>query len=188
MNDITLRWSGPFSLVPSADRPEIYGAKDAATSGIYLWALPFDGTYLVNYVGIASRSSVAARQDAHMRLYLSGKYTIYDPGEFVRARKVVIYDPRLGLSSFLSRYQELSQALIKHVQSVHLFFAPLAVEKVLLERIESSVIEALRGAGGRTADFLDNFRTSRWVPNEQRVSVAVHGNPAFEGLPSELRA
>ena len=186
MNKITLRWKGPFSLLPLVARPEIYSAPDSGVPGVYLWAIQQDKTYLVNYVGIAAYN-VASRQDDHMRLYLSGKYTIYDPHEFAQARKVVIFDPREGLSAFLSRYDELSAALLKHVGCIHLFFAPIASEKVMLERIESSIIEALKGAGGRVENFLDNFRISRWVPEEQRISVAVAGSPSFQGLPHELQ-
>lgn len=185
MDNITLRWQGPFTLVPSGDLPDIYHAAEAKTSGIYLWALPFEQAYLINYVGIAAES-VAARQEDHMRLYLSGKYTVYKPQEFSGANRVVTFDPLTGLSAFLSRHAELSAAVIGHTKCVHLFFAPLAIEKVLLERIESSIIEALRNAGGRPADFLDNFRISRWVPPAQRISVSVEPHPVFVGLPGEL--
>jgi hypothetical protein len=185
MSDILLRWNGPFALVPSADCPEIYGVKEAKVSGVYIWALPLDGSYIVNYVGVATES-VATRQDDHMRLFLSGKYTIYNPDEFAQARKVVIYDPRQGLTAFLSQHIALSGALMKLVKCIHLFFAPVVAEKVVLERIESSFIEVLRGAGGRAAEFLDNVRISRWIPNEQRVSVAVVCPPVFEGMPNEL--
>lgn len=186
MNSTSIRWIGPFSLVPLAKYPTVYDAKDAATSGIYLWALPVDGSYLINYVGIASYS-IAARQEEHMRLYLSGKYTIYDPMEFTHGKRVVIYRPQQGISEFLLRQQVLLEALIKNTGSLHLFFAPLAGDKVLLKRIESSIIEALRGADEEVVAFLDNLKISRWWPNEQRISVTIHGAPTFRGLPSELR-
>jgi hypothetical protein len=186
MNSMSISWIGPFSLVPIANYPAIYDARDAATSGIYLWALPVDGSYLINYVGIASEN-IAARQEEHMRLYLSGKYTIYDPDEFIHGKKVAIYKPQQGISEFLLRQQVLSEALMKHTGSLHLFFAPLAADKELLERIESSIIEALRGADGDAVAFLDNLRISRRWPNEQRISVSIHGATAFKGLPSELR-
>lgn len=187
MIDTIIRWNGPFSLVPSDGCPEIYDAKDAKTSGIYIWALPIDGTYLINYVGITA-GSVADRQAEHMRWYLSGEYKIYNPSEFALGRKVVTFDPRSGLSDFLLRYRDLSDDLIKQVQCIHVFFMPISCDKVELERIESSIIEALRVAGGRAAEFLDNLRISRWIPDEQRVAVTVHATPAFEGLPNELRA
>jgi len=186
MNQTVLRWEGPFSFSPSADRPCILGAVSAEGPGVYLWALPVDGRYLVNYVGITA-GSVAARQDEHVRLYLSGKYTIYNPKDFAQARKTRLFDPLDGLAAFLSRYVEISQALAEYLKMIHVFFAPLKVEKVLLERIESALIEAIRNAGGPAATFLDNARISRWTPPERKVPISIMQSPVFDGVPDELR-
>lgn len=187
MNTMELRWSGPYALTGANGHPTIYDAPEAAAAGIYLWALPVDGRHLIHYVGIA-RDNVAARQAEHMRHYLSGNYSIYEPKQFSRAQTSAIYQPKDGLASFLARHRELCDSLFEQVNQLHVFFAPVVgADREILERIESSIIEALRQAGGRAFAFLDNMRISRWVPTEQRMTITVYGHDTFEGMPEELR-
>lgn len=187
MSTLQLRWSGPYALIGTNGHPTIYDAPEAATAGIYLWALPIDGRHLIHYVGI-TRDNVAARQVEHMRHYLSGNYSIYKPIQFAQAQTCAMYQPKDGLASFLAHHRELCDALFEQVGQLHVFFAPIAgADREMLERIESSVIEALRQTGGRASTFLDNMRISRRVPTEQRMTIPVHGHEKFEGMPEELR-
>lgn len=187
MSTMEVRWSGPYSLVGINGHPIIYDVPEAATGGIYLWALPIDGRHLIHYVGIA-RDNVAARQAEHMRHYLSGNYSIYEPKQFSQAQRSAIYQPKDGLACFLAGHRELCDSLFEQVNQLHVFFAPIAgADREMLERIESSVIEVLRQAGGRAFAFLDNMRLSRCVPTEQRMTITVYGHEKFEGMPKELR-
>lgn len=188
MSMLELQWAGPYSLVESGGRSLIYDSPGAATPGIYLWAIPRQGGYWINYVGIA-QESVAARQAEHVRYYLSGHYTIYEPVGFAQGRRTAVYQPKKdGFPTFLSRHRELCETLFQQLGHVNLFYAPLHnADRLLLERVESSIIEALRQTGGAVYSFLDNMRISRWVEPEQRVSVRVHDHEMFEGMPVELR-
>ncbi|MEX0960251.1 MAG: hypothetical protein WDZ63_13285 [Burkholderiales bacterium] len=104
METISLKWHGPFSFV-AGDAPLIYGAPEANKPGVYLWTVPFEGRNYINYVGIGVWN-VAARNDEHMRCYLSGKYTFYKAMPFARLEKQVAFDAGHGLEAFLARYDD----------------------------------------------------------------------------------
>lgn len=98
----------------------------------------------------------------------------------------MIYQPSDGLTKFLSMHKEYSDALFRQLESINVFFTPIVGDRKTLERVESSIIEALRSAGGVTFQFLDNMRLSCRIPHEQRSSVVVHGFDDFEGMPGIL--
>jgi len=182
---LSLKWFGPYALFPSDDRLEVYSSKEAASAGLYLWAVPIGGEYLVHYVGVTA-DNIADRQAVHMQYFLSGDYTLYDPEAFRNARKVSVYEPGKGVSDYLSRYDELSGIVARHTQAIHVFVAPLDANKVMLERIESSIIESLRNAGGEVAGFLGNMKISRWVPTDERIPVSIDAGPILKGVPELL--
>lgn len=183
---LALSWHGPYSFVPTDGRIAVYDAAEVDSPGVYMWTLLLESRHLVNYVGI-SASSVAGRQEEHMRCYLSGQYVIYSPAEFARGNKIQEFDPRNGLSEFLSRSAFLCPMILEQVRLFEIFFAPLGVDKTMLKRIESGLIEVLQEADGRAAEFLDNDRRSLWIPKEQREVVEMLSPTVFEGLPEEIR-
>ena len=184
METISLRWHGPFSFVVG-DAPLIYGAPEANTPGVYLWTVPFEGRNYINYVGI-SVWSIAARNDEHMRCYLSGKYTFYKATPFARLDKQVAFDASHGLEAFLARYNDNIHELMNSLKCVRIYVAPLARDRLTLELVESGIFCYVHKAGEPLRSFLDNERPSRKV-GEASLLLKIDPEPCFQGLPNELR-
>jgi hypothetical protein len=103
-------WYGPNSLFL---RPE------SEKFGIYMWTIPFNQRYLVYYIG-ETGISFANRLLDHTRNYLHGLYRVYDPKNFVKGEKFLIWEgmwkkelekPTTRIVKFLKSYLELSKAL-----------------------------------------------------------------------------
>jgi hypothetical protein len=164
----SINWKGPFSWISGQGMPWIGHATVAKGPGLYLWTIPDESKYWINYVGI-STSSISERQLSHLRSYLSGEYVIYVPGELAKRRKQVAYDPKEGLDMFLERYMSLAKAMYEQLSLFRLFMAPIREKKAMLETLESVIINSLRADNGETAAFLDNYRPSRRVKGKARV-------------------
>ena len=54
---------------------------------------------------------------------------------------------------------------------MYLFIAPLELDKINLERIESSIISDLKSGDGIANDFIDNYRPSRIIVDSDKVEI-----------------
>jgi hypothetical protein len=77
---------GPFKS------PKKYANRDSIfkESGIYIWTIPWDGRFLTNYVG-ETGTSFARRLLEHRRWYYTGEYRVYEPNEFLKGNKKIIW-------------------------------------------------------------------------------------------------
>ena len=102
-----INWIGPYSIFPKGDIKSIFNCEDFKLKGVYLWTIKHDNSYLVNYVGITSKSFIE-RLIEHLNNYYSGKFDIYDSKSFLKGIKHKIYSPLESLSVFLEKYDYLS--------------------------------------------------------------------------------
>jgi hypothetical protein len=79
-------------------------------SGIYIWTVPYQGSYLANYVG-ETGVSFANRFREHLQEYISGRYTVYNPDLYLQGKKELIWegigwkrDYEKHMERFLDRY------------------------------------------------------------------------------------
>ena len=111
---LPVKWYGPYSFVESEEE-NVFTSLMGEKKGIYLFTIPFEGKYLVYYVG-ETGGSFAIRLLQHVQSYLDGFYRVFDPEEFVRGRKVLLWggmwksdrrEPKL-VCDFLKRNAELA--------------------------------------------------------------------------------
>lgn len=121
-DSLFVQWFGPYNFDGSTDE-KVFTNKLSNEKGVYLWAIPFDGKYLVYYVG-ETGVSFAKRLLQHTQNYLSGFYRIFDPEEFAKGKKVLIWggmwksdrkNPKF-ICDFLQRYSELGSRVVKFVK------------------------------------------------------------------------
>lgn len=184
MNDQSIVFEGPFRCMPG--NGSVFDQETARSPGVYLWALEKNGRYLVNYVGITSRS-ISDRLQDHLVHYYCGDYTIYDPEDFATGTKREIYKPNGSVLQYAPRFMELASNIDALVKTYSLFIAKVNGDKEWLERIESGLINQLREAGGKAADFLDNYRTSRNISEDKKQIVTIVCQAELEGISTAIR-
>jgi hypothetical protein len=167
---MNIEFEGPASFLPVGEGRSIFEQPDAAMPGVYLWTVPDDTCFRVNYVGI-SESSIVQRMAEHFRSYFKGAYTIYDSAFFGKFAKTPVYGGNANPAEFRRRFGEIAPHLIAMLGSYRLFYAVLPMDKRSLERIESTLILRLQKSD-RAKAFLDNARPSRTdgVPMDIRLA------------------
>jgi len=181
-----LRWYG-------GDRSQnIFECPDSQKPGIYIWAIPYNQSHLVYYVGETGRS-FAERFEEHIKEYLSGLYRIYDPGEFAQGRKRLIWEGMWKAGTehrtgeFLSRYGELAPQIHRFLGVFRIFLGPFQGEKRLRERIEAALAKSLQRQEGIGGQFQDaDIRYAPRREGEEPIMVNLRCSASIIGLPEEL--
>jgi hypothetical protein len=181
-----LRWYG-------GDRSEnVFECPDSQKPGIYIWAIPYNQSYLVYYVGETGRS-FAERFGEHTKEYVSGLYRIYDPGEFAQGRKRLIWEgmwkpgTQHRTGEFLIRYEELAPQIHRFLGVFRIFLGPFEGEMRLRERIEAAIAQSLQRQEGKGDQFQDT--EIRYAPRregEVPIMIKLRCSASIFGLPEEL--
>jgi len=191
---VTLDWAGPFTWIRGEDRYCVFDASVCNRNGIYIFSVPFHGSYLPYYVGQTGRS-FAIRLQEHTKEYLSGVYRTYDPDEFIKGRKKIIWDglwkkDRRNLwPELLESYVELAPIIYAFLSCFSLFLAPLEVDRLFRHRIESSIGIALREHNELTRIFFDD--AVKYYVNKSNLTPVTIVNNVTEnilGLKKEIVA
>lgn len=190
---LSVEWFGPYSLVESAEE-NVFTSSMGEKKGIYLFTIPFEGKYLVYYVG-ETGTSFATRLLQHIQNYLDGYYRIFNPEEFGKGRKVLLWggmwktdrqEPKL-ICDFLEQNEELAPKIVKFIEQFTIFLAPISGDKRIRERIESEIAKSLNQQEGIIADFQD--KDIRYRPTrigEQKFKVVMTFPKPIMGLHEEL--
>jgi len=145
--------------------------------GVYLLTIPFNGKYLVYYVG-ETGASFSKRMLQNVQSYLNGFYRVFEPTEFSQAKKSLIWggmwktdrkDLKL-IGEFLKQQPTLSPKIVQFVEQFRIFLAPIDCDKRLRERIESAIAEKLSVKEGVVSDFQDKDIRYRPIMKAKRPS------------------
>jgi hypothetical protein len=184
--EIQLKWEGPYALVGSESKKSIFEINSVDSCGIYLWTTKYSTKYLVNYVGMTSKS-FKQRLIEHIEYYYTGKYTVYDTKHFTNAELVARYIPKGNILDFASKYREVSTLIDDYLKTLNIFIAPLKMEKIYLKKIESAIILQLKSYNDITKRFLDNKKVSHYITTEEQELIIKIQNPEIIfGLNSTL--
>jgi hypothetical protein len=188
-----LKWCGPYSFIES-EGENVFTCSLAEKKGVYLFTIPFEGKYLVYYVG-ETGASFANRLLQHVQSYLNGFYRIFDPEEFAKGKKVLLWggmwktdrrEPKL-ICDFINEQAELAPKIIKFIGQFRIFLAPIDENKRIIERIESEIARSLIQQSGFIGDFQDNdIRYRPTKPNEQKFRAMMTFPKSIMGLSEEL--
>jgi hypothetical protein len=190
---ISIEWHGPYSFV-DCEAENIFGHALGSKAGIYLFTIPYNGKFLVYYVG-ETGASFANRLLQHVQNYLNGFYRVFEPSEFSQGKKVLIWggmwkanrkDPKL-ISDFLEQQTVLSPKIVKLIEQFRIFLAPIECNKRLRERVESAIAKSLNEKDGLMGDFQDKDVRYRPIRTSEATLKVTFTNPyPIMGLSDEL--
>jgi hypothetical protein len=160
-----LNWEGPFSIKD----PEFYSQS---LPGLYLFTVPFNGEYHVQYIGKSSMS-ISARlvgygsTTGHLRDTVSGRYYLYDPAERRNLRLVTKYKLQDNFAEFFMNLEEYQRIARENLEDTAFFFCPFQVHDDLIDIAESTLIYHVLS----TPDLDKNFPI---IENSKRISSAAY--------------
>lgn len=190
-----LEWCGPYKWYGTEDDC-IFTRSEAKESGIYLWTIPFKKQHLTYYVGETGKS-FASRHTWHARNYMHGLYRVYDPDQFGKGMKILVWggmwkpgkrDPRFMLE-FLNRYSKFSSVIYEFLGKLRIFLAPLDADRRVRKRIEAAIATPLREQPGLIGEFQNgDIRYHPRRTDEDPISVKMKAFEDILGLSAELTA
>ncbi len=190
---LSVKWYGPYSFVDSGVE-NVFTCSMGEKKGVYLFTIPFEGKYLVYYVG-ETGASFANRMLQHAQSYLNGFYRIFDPEEFVKGRKILLWggmwkadrrEPKL-ISDFIDKQAELAPKIILFLKQFRIFLAPIGKDKRIIERVEAEIARSLNQQEGLIGAFQDkDVRYRPTSPDEQQFWVMMTFPQPIMGLTEKL--
>ena len=191
---VSLSWKGPFRWYDK-EGDGLFDLPVLKLSGIYIWTVPYRGSYLANYVG-ETGLSFAKRFREHLQEYISGRYTVYDPYLYLQGKKELIWegvgwkkDYEKHMERFLDRYFELFPEILRMIGTLEIFLIPFKGERRIRQRIESAIANHLYEQEGVIGSFQD--KGVRYLPrreDETPVLVKIKSDIPILGFPEELIA
>jgi hypothetical protein len=190
---LSVEWFGPYRFV-GHEADNVFTCSMGKKKGVYLFTIPFEGKYLVYYVG-ETGDSFANRLLQHVQSYLNGFYRIFDPEEFAAGRKVLLWggmwktdrrEPKL-ICDFIDRQAELAPKIIMFLKQFRIFLAPIDEDKRIIERVEAEIARSLNQHEGLVGAFQDKdvrYRPTRL--NEQQFRAVLNFSQPVLGLSEEL--
>jgi len=192
METLDLSFSGPFAWLPGGDLEWLSEATVGKEPGIYLWTVLAPEGELVYYLGETGRS-FGRRMEEHLQEQLSGRYRLYEPEEFFRGGKRLlwrgVYGPgsETSVRGFVDQLPALVPALIEVVSAMRFHVAPVCCEGRLRRRIEGALARHLRGMPGAIGAFQDeDVQYSTRHPSEEPISVRFEWQQRPLGVPDVL--
>ncbi len=192
-DSLSVKWYGPYSFV-GRETENVFTCSMGERKGVYLFTIPFEGKYLVYYVGETGASFVN-RLLQHVQSYLNGFYRVFEPEEFVKGRKVLLWggmwktdrrEPQL-ICDFIDRQAVLGPKILMFLKQFRIFLAPIDEEKRIIERVEAEIARSITQQEGLSGAFQDKdirYRPTR--PNEQQFRVIMTFPKSIMGLREEL--
>jgi len=184
---------GPYRCFGNKDE-SVFHVPISTRKGVYFWTIPFENQYLTYYIGETGNSFVYRTME-HIQCYLRGFYRVYDPNEFAKGKKVLIWGgmwkpDRKGLDvklEFIDRYPALSRQIYEYLAQFRLFLAPIDRDRRTRQRIEAAIATKMLGRPGVIGNFQDD--DIRYWPRrseEQPIYVKMKPSELIMGLNEEL--
>lgn len=183
MNDLEI--IGPIKF---KDLDSITLSDTLNKKGIYLWTIKKDDDYLVHYVG-ETGNSFKNRLDEHLKSLKTGKYRIYDPVEFLKAQKKLLWNPyfkgALRRQNYLSEFEEFHSMIVNEIQRYidlfYLFIIPFEGNNRIRKRLEAAIAKTVKAV---SKNFFDDGITFQdiWWHGETHLSFYLKSKHIINGL------
>jgi len=189
MDKYKLVFNGPYTIYSTNS---IFEDTIANEEGIYLWTLQANGKYVIEYIG-ETGSSFRQRTKEHIIQVLGGNYRILDASCYQKEEVRVLWNgmwrkgTRDKLGDFISSYTELAPKIVKYIDSINIFVAPIKIDGYMRKVIEGALASYIKDQPEDVTRFypMDN-RTYRPKSNAHKVKIHITSSEAIVGLPSEL--
>ena len=176
MNITEIRFHGPLSLVENPEVPEWMRSPHAWKGGIYLWTIPLNDGYLINYVGQSGCFEQEHPNNVEYELTCRG--ACVDPDGFILGkRNIILPHPEMTVRREWAR---------RIVTAYRGFIAPFDGYKPDRERIEYAVLRHLLHGERRYSSFLANKKYHK--PHHSPVPLKILCDSTLLGLPHTLEA
>lgn len=192
VEELHVRFRGPFSWAGNNSAPCIFTAALGKLAGVYLWTIQSEDGELIYYVGETGRK-FSIRMLEHFKEHMSGGYHLYEPTEFAKGNKVLLwpgrYDParRTTVGEFLQEFECLTASIRELARLYRFWLAPLECERRLRERVEAALAEHLYAQPGKIGGFQDRgIRYRGRKEGEDAVRVVLQAETTLLGLPNIL--
>ena len=188
MEEIKMKMVGPFNLVGEKN---LFNTPKANSPGIYISTFRINDKYLIEYVGITTRS-ISKRFIEHIEKYSSGGYKLYDFQKMKDNKEFVVLKGRFGknkynITKFLNNYDYYSQRIKELIHELKVFLIPLDKEERILERIEGRLYQILREKKDeKVMAFIEGVRSRPKRENERSIIVIIEPNLLSSEIPSNL--
>ncbi|MDO4794880.1 MAG: hypothetical protein Q4A28_02940 [Brachymonas sp.] len=189
---IRLDFKGPFSFLSHSAYPCVFDVQGSRKPGIYIFATNTNNGWFVNYVGQTGRT-FRKRLREHVLDFLSGQERVYDPSDYLKGRKNVLWDGlwRRGrnyeINALVDNYVVQAQARVERLKVTNVFFAPLEATAEIREAIESQIaLNIYSDHNGCAALMESDVRyISRSFGDSLNVEISSAAN--LNGLPKFMR-
>ena len=193
VSKIEVDFFGPYRFIGNKDE-SVLTVSISKQKGVYLWTIPFQNGYLTYYVG-ETGVSFAIRSLQHVQSYLNGLYRLYDPEEFRKGKKILVWggmwkpgrkEPGT-MNEFLQGYHKFAPRILDFVQGFRLFLAPFEGDKRIRLRIEAAIAASLNKQPGIAGAFQDkDIRYTSRRPEEEPIKIKITVPTKIVGLENEL--
>jgi hypothetical protein len=169
-SNCTITFTGPFAAKPGMLEFE-FPLELQSCYGLYLWTIPFENGYLVNYVGKTKRTFPARFLD-HKKWSENGR-DVCDPDVILKGENWLLDCPTLDQT-------------IRLYACWRIFLAALDVDDASLLAMESALIQKLLQSGGKCSYFLGNKQKKPRSPEGKKLQVRIESDSLIHGIGSEL--
>jgi hypothetical protein len=151
VSSLTLDFKGPLTF--SAGERCLFESEYRDAACVYLWTTQsgLDGSYWIHYIGETGRLSLRHRQ--HLTQILGLNYGINDVGAAGKETEEYVWRGmwrelrdanRAGPMRCVELYQKLAPDVVKYVEALSVFVAPVDIDRRLREHVEGSIARNLR--------------------------------------------
>ena len=187
---------------------DFFNFLDLDNPGIYIWSILYNESQLIFYIGMTK--NLRNRTNQHLKSYNNGLYQVFDPDYFSKGIKKHVWIGRWRYDSALKNKDidretfnaaiddyELNkefhkQERINFLDTMNLYFFPLAESERTLKRIETALALNICYKGGVGIDFQEPVTVGSYFRElkrdfEEPLALAIKNN-IFFNLDSEIEA
>jgi hypothetical protein len=188
-----LEFVGPFTVMPSADLPNLFDHPVSKASGIYVWTMPDTNGDVIRYVGQTSRG-FGERISEHLTGMLNGQYAIPDLEAERRGVKQNAWSPDHGslrwpasLPHFLAQYAELAPKIGLAIRQLRFHFAAVQGDAPSLNDLERTLGHYLKQHTEQSVQLgIAGVRLPGRIPGQRGLVLSVTSQSSIAGLPAEV--
>ena len=187
---------------------DFFNCPDLDNPGIYIWSILYNDSQLIFYIGMTK--NLMNRTNQHLKSYNNGLYQVFDSDYFSKGFKKHIWIGRWRYDSALKNKDidretfnaaiedyELNkefheQERINFLNTMNLYFFPLAESERTLKRIETALALNICYKGGVGIDFQEPVTVGSYFRElkrdfEEPLALTIKNN-IFFNLDSEIEA
>ena len=187
---------------------DFFNCPDLDNPGIYIWSILYNDSQLIFYIGMTK--NLRNRTNQHLKSYNNGLYQVFDPDYFSKGIKKHTWIGRWRYDSALKNkdidretfnaaiedYEQNKefhkQERINFLDTMNLYFFPLAESERTLKRIETALALNICYKGGVGIDFQEPVTVGSYFRElkrdfEEPLALTIKNN-IFFNLDSEIEA